>query len=63
MVDMASMLSLSDPIHLVLIKTDSTGDTTLLSSHFFEWRPLLASKQGSMKTSIEMLGTGKHVVG
>lgn len=58
MVDIASMLSISDPIHLVLVKTDSYGETTLLSSNFFEWRPLLTAKQGQMKTSIEMMGTG-----
>ncbi|XP_005103634.1 centrosomal protein of 76 kDa [Aplysia californica] len=60
MADFPSMLSLSDPIHMVLVKTDAVGETTLLSSHFFEWRPLLTAKQGQMKTSIEMMGTGNE---
>ncbi|GFN79292.1 centrosomal protein of 76 kda [Plakobranchus ocellatus] len=60
MADTPALLSMGGPIHLVLIKTDSAGETTLLSSQFFEWRPLLTSKQGIMKTSLEMLGTGNE---
>ncbi|BFZ19803.1 hypothetical protein BsWGS_22842 [Bradybaena similaris] len=60
MADIVSMLSMCDPIHLVLIKTDAMGDTSLLSSQYFEWRPLLTYKQGVMKTSVEMLGTGSE---
>ncbi|CAG5134305.1 unnamed protein product [Candidula unifasciata] len=60
MADIVSMLSMCDPIHLVLIKTDAVGDTSLLSSQYFEWRPLLTSKQGVMKTSVEMMGTGSE---
>ncbi|RUS90786.1 hypothetical protein EGW08_001405 [Elysia chlorotica] len=60
MADIPALLSMGGPIHLVLIKTDSAGETTLLSSQFFEWRPLLTSKQGSMRTSLEMLGTGNE---
>ena len=58
MADIPALLSMGGPVHLVLVKTDSSGDTTLLSSQFFEWRPLLTSRQGNMKTSLEMLGTG-----
>lgn len=61
MADIPSMMSISDQVHLVLIKTDAIGDTTLLSSHFMEWRPLLSSKQSILRTSIEMMGTGKIV--
>ncbi|XP_055892466.1 centrosomal protein of 76 kDa-like [Biomphalaria glabrata] len=59
-IDITSMLSVSDPIHLVLIKTDAVGDTTLVSSHFLEWRPLLTSKQGLIRLSLEVLGTGNE---
>ena len=58
MADAAALLSLSDHIHLVLIKTDATGETTLVSSHFFEWRPTLTTQNGPMKISIELKGTG-----
>lgn len=36
MVDSSSMLAIPDSVHLVLIKTDQSGDNTLLSSHFIE---------------------------
>ncbi|KAK6186561.1 hypothetical protein SNE40_008576 [Patella caerulea] len=58
MADNTSMLSISDPIHIVLIKTDSTGNTSLVASHYFEWRPVLTSPQNKMKVSIELKGTG-----
>lgn len=62
MADVATMLSICDPIHLVLIKTNAAGDTTLVSSNFFEWRPLLAAKNGHLNVSIELKGTGKIIL-
>ena len=59
MADIQSMLAMSDPVHLVLVHTNAVGETTLLSSHFFEWRPLLTSRQGQLKTCLEMMGTGE----
>ncbi|ESO82822.1 hypothetical protein LOTGIDRAFT_229828 [Lottia gigantea] len=58
MADNTAMLSMYDPIHIVLIKTDSTGKTSLVASHYFEWRPVLTSAQSKMKVSIELKGTG-----
>lgn len=60
MADPAGMLSLSDPVHMVLVKTDATGDTTLVSSHFFEWRPVLTASQSNMKISVELKGIGSY---
>ncbi|XP_071091691.1 centrosomal protein of 76 kDa-like isoform X1 [Haliotis cracherodii] len=60
MADPAGMLSLSDPVHMVLVKTDATGDTTLVSSHFFEWRPVLTASQSNMKISVELKGIGNE---
>ena len=62
MADTASMLSICDQVHLVLIRTDPTGEMTLVSSHFFEWRPLLASKNGHMNVSVELKGTGEMIL-
>lgn len=59
MADMGSMLSLCDPIHIVLIKTLAMGDASIVTSNFFEWRSLLAAKNGRMVVSIELKGTGK----
>ncbi|XP_013388058.1 centrosomal protein of 76 kDa [Lingula anatina] len=58
MADPTAMLSMCDPLHLVLIKTDSSGDRTLLSSQFLEWRTVLASQAGRVSMSIELMGVG-----
>ncbi|KAL8560891.1 hypothetical protein ACOMHN_059075 [Nucella lapillus] len=58
MADVASLLSLCDQIHIVLIKSSPVGELTLISSNFFEWRPLLTSKNGHLNVSIELKGTG-----
>lgn len=58
MADSATLLSLSDNIHLVLIKTDLSGDTTLIGSHFLEWRDILASTNGRLACPVEINGVG-----
>ena len=58
MADSATLLSLSDHIHLVLIKTDPSGDTTLVGSHFLTWRDILSSANGRMACSVEINGVG-----
>lgn len=59
MADTPSMLSICDQIHIVLIRTTAMGEMTLVSSNFFEWRPLLASKTGHLNVSIELKGIGE----
>lgn len=58
MIDESSMLTVCDQIHIVLIKTEITGETTLVSSHFLEWRPVLTANTGRLQTSLELKGTG-----
>ena len=58
MADTATLLSLSDNIHLVLIKTDPSGDTTLIASHFLAWRDILLSSHGRLTCSVEINGVG-----
>jgi len=58
MADTATLLSLSDNIHLVLIKTDPSGDTTLIASHFLAWRDILLSSNGRLTCSVEINGVG-----
>lgn len=60
MADPTTMLSICDQIHVVLIKTDSVGETTLVSSHFLEWRPVLTSPNSRLTTSLELKGTGNN---
>lgn len=58
MADSASLLSLCDPIHIVMIRTDSNQDSHLVSSQFLEWRTLLAQTRNKQSMSIELMGTG-----
>lgn len=58
MADSATLLSLSDNIHLVLIKTDPSGDTTLVGSHFLTWRDVLSVATGRMTCPVEINGVG-----
>lgn len=59
MVDATTMLSMCDPVHMVLIKTDTFGETTLVASYFLEWRSVLAAENGVTNVAVELLGVGK----
>jgi hypothetical protein len=43
MADRETLLSICDPIHMVLTRTDMNGDSSLVSSHFLEWRTVLTA--------------------
>ncbi|XP_036275238.1 centrosomal protein of 76 kDa isoform X8 [Pipistrellus kuhlii] len=58
MADSTTMLSISDPIHMVLIKTDIFGETTLVASYFLEWRSVLGSENGVTNLTVELMGVG-----
>uniref|UniRef100_T1J4Y7 Centrosomal protein of 76 kDa n=1 Tax=Strigamia maritima TaxID=126957 RepID=T1J4Y7_STRMM len=54
----ADLLSISSPIHLVLVRIDQLGNSTLVSSYFLEWRSLLTSYDSRMTLAIELHGIG-----
>ncbi|XP_062896947.1 centrosomal protein of 76 kDa isoform X2 [Mobula hypostoma] len=58
MADATTLLSICDPVHMVLTKTDTSSEITLIASHYLEWRPLLSSPDGKMSMSVELLGVG-----
>ncbi|XP_071785511.1 centrosomal protein of 76 kDa-like [Asterias amurensis] len=58
MLDSTSMLSICDPVHLVLVKTDTSGDTSLVSSHLLQWRTVLSSQDARQTIPVELLGLG-----
>lgn len=62
MADASTMLSISDPIHIVLIKTEASGETSLVSSNFFEWRTVLACSGNRMSMMLELKGTGSKLL-
>lgn len=60
MADTTSMLSMCDPVHLVLIRTDTSSEKTLVSSHFLDWRTVLTSPSGKTCFAVELLGVGEE---
>ncbi|XP_065255635.1 centrosomal protein of 76 kDa isoform X2 [Emys orbicularis] len=58
MVDATTMLSICDPVHMVLIKTDTFGETTLVASYFLEWRSVLGAENRVTNVAVELLGVG-----
>ncbi|XP_069778555.1 centrosomal protein of 76 kDa isoform X2 [Narcine bancroftii] len=58
MADATTLLSICDPVHMVLTKTDTSSEITLIASHYLEWRSLLSSPDGKMNMSVELLGVG-----
>jgi centrosomal protein CEP76 len=58
MADSAVMLSICDPIHIVMVRTDINQETHLVSSHFLEWRTCLTMPNNKQNISIELMGTG-----
>ncbi|KAG8571310.1 hypothetical protein GDO81_011589 [Engystomops pustulosus] len=58
MADATTLLSICDPIQLVLIKTDTSGETTLVASHFLEWRSVLGVDRGVTSLAVELQGVG-----
>lgn len=59
MVDATTMLSICDPVHIVLIKTDTCSETTLVASYFLEWRSVLTAENRVTTVAVELLGVGK----
>lgn len=54
----STLLGMPDQIHVVLIKSDLTGDSTIISSSFFEWRSILTKSNCRSKKSVELHGIG-----
>lgn len=60
MADATTMLSICDPVHLVLIKRDTSSETTLVSSYFLDWRTVLSSPSGKTSIAVELHGVGSE---
>ena len=58
MADSASLLSICDPIHIVMIRTDLNQETHLISSTFLEWRTVLTLPNNKQNLAVELMGTG-----
>lgn len=60
MADATTMLSMCDPVHLVLIRTDTSGEITLVSSYFLDWRMVLSTPCGKTCFAVELMGVGEE---
>jgi centrosomal protein CEP76 len=60
MADTTTMLSICDPVHLVVIKTELSGEMSLVSSHYLEWRTVLAAPSSRCSVSVELMGIGSE---
>ncbi len=56
--DAVTLLSVPDQIHILLIKTNPSGEKNLVGSHSLKWRTILAAETGCLRNSIEINGVG-----
>ena len=59
MADSTTLLSINDNVHIVLIKSEPSGESTIVSSHYLEWRAVVAAPNSRCTVSLEMMGIGK----
>jgi len=59
MADNTTMMSIADPVHVVLVKTEPSGDTVIVSSYSLEWRPVLAAPNNRCTLTVELMGIGR----
>ena len=59
-ISLDSMLSISDPIHIIMVRCNPFGETTLVSSFFLEWRDALSAEKCSSIKVLEMMGIGSE---
>lgn len=51
-------LSISEPIHLVVTRTNDRGERDLLGSYTLEWRSVLIEEKGKLSHTAELSGVG-----
>ena len=56
--DLNSMLSMTDPLHVVVLKTDAFGAKSVISSQFIEWRHLLHTSGMKERNALPVYGVG-----
>ncbi|XP_075252623.1 centrosomal protein of 76 kDa-like [Convolutriloba macropyga] len=56
--DLNAMLSMSDPLHVIVLKTDTFGAKSVISSQFVEWRHLLHTQGMKERNALPVYGIG-----
>ena len=59
MADSKALLGFNDKVHLVLIQSEPTGEQNIVSSHYLEWRPVVAAPNSRCTITLEMMGIGE----
>ncbi|XP_031552342.1 centrosomal protein of 76 kDa-like [Actinia tenebrosa] len=54
------LLSITDPINLILSKTETTGSNSLIGSHSFEWQKVLKEPNGVLSVNVDINGMGEE---
>ena len=52
--------SIANSVHLVLTKTNRTGEIDLVGSSYLEWRYILSDPMGKLSRSLELIGVGSE---
>lgn len=60
MLSTSDALSLADPIHLVLTRTDMRGEVDLIGTCYLEWRQVLADSARKISVLMELNGVGSE---
>lgn len=60
MADNTTMLSICDLVHVAIIKTEPSGETSLVSSHYLDWRTVLAAPSSRCSIAVELMGIGSE---
>jgi centrosomal protein CEP76 len=60
MADSTTLLSIFDPIHIVMTRVDVNQEMHLISSQFLEWRSVLTAPNSKQNMTIEMMSTGSE---
>ena len=60
MLSTSDALSLADPIHLVLTRTDMRGEVDLVGTCYLEWRQVLADSARKISVLVELNGVGSE---
>ena len=60
MLSTSDALSLANPIHLVLTRTDARGEVDLVGTCYLEWRQVLADSARKISMLVELNGIGSE---
>ncbi|KAK3741153.1 hypothetical protein QZH41_011834 [Actinostola sp. cb2023] len=58
--DSNTLLNITDPISLILSKTEANGNVSLIGSHCFDWQKVLKEPNGVLAVTVDVNGMGEE---